>query len=217
VIAAPWLRYRNQHGDADFCLTQSIKRLTKVAATQEATMTKTYSSKSNALRAFKSQYPAIAADYDSNSDIAELYLDRTDAGWTISEDAVAEYLYQQERELEDEDEEPTDEQIDEALRDQGDVVSDEDMEAEYDNDSEVPVQPLRPIKGTGAYKDVPLRRRTTDGGAVNWAWWVFTNLPAGTSRKHAIAEAVRVGIAFYTARTQYQKWTHRNDPKPEAK
>lgn len=43
-------------------------------------------------------------------------------------------------------------------------------------------------------------------GAVARAHAVFGALPAGTQRKAAIAAAVDAGIAFYTARTQYQAW-----------
>jgi hypothetical protein len=43
------------------------------------------------------------------------------------------------------------------------------------------------------------------GGAVKVCWDLFIAQPELT-RKEAIAAAVAKGVAFYTARTQYQKW-----------
>lgn len=153
---------------------------------------KTYSSKSNAIRAYLSSLGGLSEL--TREQVAECVV-IVDGKFVVDEAAIEDEL-----------------ETDKA----GDPLEDdEDMEAEYDVETDVPVQPLRPIKGTGSYKDVPLRRRTTDGGAVGWAWSVFDRMPETATRKEAIAEAVRVGIAFYTARTQYQKWQHRNDPKPE--
>jgi hypothetical protein len=53
---------------------------------------------------------------------------------------------------------------------------------------------------------VPMLRRSMSGGAVALSHQLFAKLPAGTPRKDAIALAVGHGIAFYTARTQYQRW-----------
>lgn len=51
---------------------------------------------------------------------------------------------------------------------------------------------------------VPMLRRSVSRGVVGQAHKLFAKLPAGTPRKEAIAAAVAQGIAFYTARTQYQ-------------
>lgn len=53
---------------------------------------------------------------------------------------------------------------------------------------------------------VPMLRRSVSRGVVGKAKQLFATLPAGTPRKDAIAAAVAQGIAFYTARTQYQAW-----------
>ena len=53
---------------------------------------------------------------------------------------------------------------------------------------------------------VPMLRRSMSRGVVSKAHELFANLPAGTKRKDAIAVAVQSGIAFYTARTQYQRF-----------
>lgn len=51
---------------------------------------------------------------------------------------------------------------------------------------------------------VPMLRRSVSTDVVARARRLFAQLPAGTSRKDALAAAVAQGIAFYTARTQYQ-------------
>ena len=51
---------------------------------------------------------------------------------------------------------------------------------------------------------VPMLRRSVSRGVVHQARELYRSLPAGTARKDAIAAAVNLGIAFYTARTQYQ-------------
>lgn len=51
---------------------------------------------------------------------------------------------------------------------------------------------------------VPMLRRSVSRGVVGKAHSLYAQLPAGTARKDAIAAAVAQGIAFYTARTQYQ-------------
>lgn len=54
---------------------------------------------------------------------------------------------------------------------------------------------------------VPMLRRSIKAkGATFAARALFSSLPSGTPRKDAIAAAVANGIAFYTARTQYQNW-----------
>jgi hypothetical protein len=53
---------------------------------------------------------------------------------------------------------------------------------------------------------VPMLRRSVSRGVVGKAHELFAKLPAGTQRRDAIAAAVAQGIAFYTARTQYQRF-----------
>lgn len=173
-------------------------------------MTKTYSSKSNAIRGFRSENPDCEIEslgeyvvQEAGRFFVELPADTV----VIGEDEDPALCETCGHELASPN---SDCHV-------ADCEANPEYEPELDNEDGPAVGPLRPIKGTGSYKDVPLRRRTTDGGAVSWAWSVFDGMPAGTTRKAAISEAVRVGIAFYTARTQYQKWAHRNDPKPEGK
>lgn len=54
---------------------------------------------------------------------------------------------------------------------------------------------------------VPMLRRSVSKGVVHKAHQLYARLPAGTARKDAIAAAVAQGIAFYTARTQYQRFS----------
>ena len=54
---------------------------------------------------------------------------------------------------------------------------------------------------------VPMLRRSVSKGVVSKAHALFAQLPVGTPRRDAIAAAVAQGIAFYTARTQYQRFT----------
>lgn len=64
------------------------------------------------------------------------------------------------------------------------------------------------VKGSKGSK-APTRHyenKSTIDGAVNFCHALFNELPAGTRRKDAIQAAVDKGVAFYTARTQYQKW-----------
>lgn len=49
-----------------------------------------------------------------------------------------------------------------------------------------------------------LRRSIKPKGATTRARAFFASLPAGTPRREAMDAAVRSGIAFYTARTQWQ-------------
>lgn len=63
------------------------------------------------------------------------------------------------------------------------------------------------LKGTKA-RGEPLRHYTnksTVDGAVALCRSIYAGLP-DARRKDAIAAAVEQGVAFYTARTQYQKW-----------
>src|SRR5262249_49699245 len=64
------------------------------------------------------------------------------------------------------------------------------------------------IKNTKARKE-PTRHyinKSTVEGAVAFCHALFSGLPENTRRKDAIQIAVDKGVAFYTARTQYQKW-----------
>lgn len=57
------------------------------------------------------------------------------------------------------------------------------------------------------YVDVPaLRRSRKPKGATARVRAFFASLPAGTTRKEAVAAAVEAGFAYCTARTQYQVW-----------
>jgi len=60
----------------------------------------------------------------------------------------------------------------------------------------------------GAVEGVPMLRRSVAGTSTAKARALFASLPAGTSRKDALDIAVRAGIAFYTARTQYSRVAH---------
>ena len=180
-------------------------------------MTKTYSSKSNALRAYLAANPDCGMDREELS----LYLVNNHMGAGTNRWVV---VLDHDGQASDDDVVSGDEvdpaQCDECGHELASPGSDchnaectANPEYEPELETDVPIAPLRDIKGTGAYKDVPLRRRTIEAGAVSWAWSVFDAMPAGSKRKAAIAEAVRQGIAFYTARTQYQKWQHRGDAK----
>lgn len=61
------------------------------------------------------------------------------------------------------------------------------------------------------YVGVPaLRRSIKAKGATTRVRQFFASLPAGTSRKDAVAAAVDAGFAYCTARTQYQIWKAAN-------
>jgi hypothetical protein len=68
-------------------------------------------------------------------------------------------------------------------------------------------------KGAAKARTIPLRHYTNkseptlkeQGGAVKVCWDLFIANP-DMKRKDAIQAAVDKGVAFYTARTQYQKW-----------
>lgn len=51
----------------------------------------------------------------------------------------------------------------------------------------------------------PIRRRSIVAGACSKVWTIASQMP-GARRKDVVAAAVAQGIAFYTARTQYQAW-----------
>lgn len=83
---------------------------------------------------------------------------------------------------------PTAKQIEEALEDQGDKT-----------------------------EEVELLRKSTKQNPVEWVWGFFDRQKAKAdakgekiSRKGSIELAVAKGIAFYTARTQYQSWKSAN-------
>lgn len=73
--------------------------------------------------------------------------------------------------------------------------------ADYQNDR------LGDASSTPRIEGVPmLRRSIKPKGATTRAREFFAALPANTARKDAMLAAVNAGIAFYTARTQYQNW-----------
>lgn len=64
---------------------------------------------------------------------------------------------------------------------------------------------------------IPLIRKSSITNPVEWVWNFFDEEKAAAdklgekiSRKGSIAKAVQRGIAFYTARTQYQSWKTAN-------
>lgn len=63
------------------------------------------------------------------------------------------------------------------------------------------------VVNTSTMLGVPVLRRSAVVGAVGAAHQLYATLPAGTTRRDAVAFAVSHGIAFYTARTQYQRWS----------
>jgi hypothetical protein len=75
------------------------------------------------------------------------------------------------------------------------------LEAVADYENEL----LGEASATPRVEGIPmLRRSIKPKGATTRARAFFAALPAGTPRKDALDLAVRSGIAFYTARTQYQ-------------
>ena len=54
---------------------------------------------------------------------------------------------------------------------------------------------------------VPALRTSVGKRPVASSHKLFDALPLGTARKDAIAAAVDAGIAYFTARTQYQAWS----------
>lgn len=64
------------------------------------------------------------------------------------------------------------------------------------------------VKAGSLVVGVPLLRKSVVGSSTAKARALFANLPAGTTRKDALDLAVRNGIAFYTARTQYSRVAH---------
>lgn len=54
---------------------------------------------------------------------------------------------------------------------------------------------------------VPITHKSEVDGPVALVWMMADNLSSqGATRKETIAACVEAGIAFYTARTQYQRW-----------
>lgn len=64
-------------------------------------------------------------------------------------------------------------------------------------------------------KPVPVLSRSRAANPCFTAWETFSNLKATLgatfTRKAAIEAACRAGVAFYTARTQYQQWKEAGD------
>lgn len=125
--------------------------------------TKTYSSKSNAVRAFKTLHPELVGDQD-NKALAGTYIRM------VQKDDGAEWYI------------------------------------------EIP-EGVRVVK-RHIYKGVQFRRRSVEPEGVTSAVHdMFDEYEAEAeeqgrelTRKQMIARAVRDGVAYYTARTQYQKW-----------
>ena len=69
-------------------------------------------------------------------------------------------------------------------------------------------QELLGVVSGSKVEGVPVLRRSAAGTSTAKARALFVSLPAGTSRKDALALAVSNGIAFYTARTQYSRVAH---------
>jgi hypothetical protein len=123
--------------------------------------TKTYSSKSNALRALKTNHPELVAGLD-NATLAERFL-------TQAEDKTFAIVI------------PAD---------------------------------VKVVK-RHIYKGVQFRRRSVEPeGITSMVHEMFDEYQAEAeeagkelTRKQMIARAVRDGVAYYTARTQYQKWS----------
>ncbi len=61
-------------------------------------------------------------------------------------------------------------------------------------------------------KKAPAKKKSGKGrnGALAKAWEIFGKHPKA-ARKDAVAAAVKAGINESTARTQFQKWMHRNE------
>lgn len=122
---------------------------------------KTYSSKSNATRAFKTLHPELVGDQD-NKAIQETYIrEQPEGGWAIV--------------------------IPEGVR----------------------------VVKRHIYKGVQFRRRSLEPeGITSAVHEMFDEYQAEAeeagktlTRKQMIARAVKDGVAYYTARTQYQRWS----------
>lgn len=123
----------------------------------------TYSTKSNAIRGFRRQFPDVAAWY-GNEFIQSEFIAPTAQGVVI--------------------------EIENVALDQTDHLGE--------------------VAGS-TLVGVPVLRRSAAqvGRPVAKAHALFDTLPADTKRRDAIAAAVDAGIAYYTARTQYQAWSRR--------
>jgi hypothetical protein len=73
----------------------------------------------------------------------------------------------------------------------------------------------KPHANKKPYKKVQLLHKSIVGSPVKYAWevfsWVKDHLGDKFTRKAAIETAVKKGVAFYTARTQYQAWREAGD------
>ena len=132
--------------------------------------TKTYSSKSNALRAFKAAHPELVGGLD-NKALAEKYLVHATVDAGDGEHTKMAWII------------------------------------------EIPAD-MRVVK-RHIYKGVQFRRRSLEPeGITSAVHEMFDEYQAEAeeasktlTRKQYIARAVRDGVAYYTARTQYQKWS----------
>lgn len=137
---------------------------------------KTYSNKSNALRAFKTIYPELALGLE-NAAIAERFLKQEpDAPVTLAQASALQFP-----------------KMVWAIHIPADVK----------------------VVKRHIYKGVQFRRRSLEPiGITSAVHDMFDEYQAEAeeadkdplTRKQMIARAVRDGVAYYTARTQYQKW-----------
>jgi hypothetical protein len=76
--------------------------------------------------------------------------------------------------------------------------------AEWGDEIEAPTKAKKPAKVNEGPARIYTNRSTVDG-ACAVVWQLADSMP-GAKRKEVIGAAVDAGVAFYTARTQYQKW-----------
>jgi cation transport regulator ChaB len=69
----------------------------------------------------------------------------------------------------------------------------------------IPEEPAIEASAEEVEKALAPRHKSQVEGAVKAAWDFFSAHP-DLRRKDAVAGVVAIGVAFYTARTQYQKW-----------
>lgn len=63
------------------------------------------------------------------------------------------------------------------------------------------------VTGEKAETAAPIKRKSDIENPCEYVWTVCENMvPNGARRKDVIAYCVENGVAFYTARTQYQLW-----------
>ncbi len=164
----------------------------------------TYKSKATAKRGFERQFPGIdPAPYISEVDIGKwgFYPDQVDT----TGEAAAELAEQ---------DMPTDLAAPEHQVDAPALVE----EGTPHEGHPIPAPPVTSSALEATIADAPseesapaaeapaeVRRKSLDKGAVKHCWEFFNAHP-DLKRKEAVAAMVDKGVAFYTARTQYQRW-----------